>query len=310
MKELNRYSNWLSEKPRNTIGTRVLQVCMGIVICFRIATELPFANFLWGPNGVSSDASSKSMFGQSLGSLIDSLFYSSINGIYFLLLILFLGATGFIFNYKTRIATLLCYLSFLLIEIRSPGLNDGGDNIARISLFYMLLLCSNPSKPNLSDLKIWMHNVGVIAIIAQLMIMYWTSGFMKITGEKWQNGTAMYIISNVEWFSLPSVRNIFLNPIITTIGTYVTMVFMILFPIAIFSRFKFLWIFIGGILHIGIAYTMGLLTFSLIMIGLELFIITDEEYHKIMERFHTSPIFLFVKRTYFDLTKRLTKSQT
>jgi hypothetical protein len=53
---------------------------------------------------------------------------------------------------------------------------------------------------------------------------------------------------------------------------------MILFPVAIFSRFKFLWIGAGICFHLGIAYFMGLLTFSLVMIGLELFLISDQEY--------------------------------
>jgi hypothetical protein len=66
------------------------------------------------------------------------------------------------------------------------------------------------------------------------------------------------------------------NPAITTFATYVPMTFMILFPVAIFSKFKFLWIGAGICFHLGIAYFMGLLTFSLVMIGLELFLISDQ----------------------------------
>jgi hypothetical protein len=310
MTELDRFTNWFSEKPRNTAGTRILQICIGVMICFRIGTELPFASFLWGPNGVSSDNSAKDMFGENLGGYIDSTVYSSMSGIYFIIVVLFIGATGLIFNYKTRISTLLCFMTFLLLEIRSPGLNDGGDNITRLSLFYMILLCPNPMKSKMSNLKVWLHNVGIAAITAQLMIMYWTSGFMKITGEKWQNGTAMYVISNVEWFSLPAIRDIFLNPVVTTIGTYAPMVFMILFPIAIFSRLKFLWIFVGIFLHLGIAYTMGLLTFSLVMIGLELFIITDEEYIFFKDKLQNLNTIFSPKKIYRKLSTGLGKIRT
>ena len=130
-------------------------------------------------------------------------------------------------------------------------------------------------------LKIWFHNLGVASIITQLMVVYITSGFLKAAGEKWQNGTAMYVISKVEWFSLPGFREMFTNPFITTIATYAPMFFMIFFPIAIFSRFKYLWIGTGFFFHLGIAYSMGLVTFSTVMIGLELFLISDPEYESL-----------------------------
>jgi hypothetical protein len=271
---------WLSVKPRHTTGIRILQVIIGSMICFRIGTEIPFAAYLWGPDGISTTETSQHYFGETLGSFFDNLFFSSMSGVYALLFLLFVGATSLIFNIKTRVASALCAFTFILLESRLPAINDGGDNIMRLTLIYMILLTSKPLKENLSKIKIWVHNIGVASIILQLMILYETSGFLKANGEKWQNGTAMYVISNVEWFSLPGFRTLFSNPYITTIGTYVPMFFMILFPVAIFSRFKFLWIFIGVMLHFGIAYAMGLIVFSSVMIGLELSLINDSEYER------------------------------
>uniref|UniRef100_UPI004048BBFB hypothetical protein n=1 Tax=Roseivirga sp. TaxID=1964215 RepID=UPI004048BBFB len=66
---------------------------------------------------------------------------------------------------------------------------------------------------------IWLRNIGIIAIKIQICILYFTSGFMKATGDYWSNGTAMYYISRVEWFSHPAMRDVFLNPYVTTIAT-------------------------------------------------------------------------------------------
>jgi hypothetical protein len=277
-------SNWLSDKPRHTKGVRVLQVLIGLMICFRIGTEVPFAKYLWGPNGIATGETSAHYFGVALGGLIDALFYTTDGGIYFLLFILFTGAVCLVINVKTRFAVFVCAFCFIILELRLPAINDGGDNITRLTLIYMLLLTSNPLKESINSLKIWLHNIGIACIISQLMILYWTSGFMKIMGDKWQNGTAMYLISNVEWFSLPWSKEIFKDPYITTISTYLPMVFMILFPIAIFSRFKFTWIIMGIIFHLSIGYFMGLVTFSMVMIGLELFLITDDEYRLFRSR--------------------------
>jgi hypothetical protein len=288
-------NEWLSVKPRNTTGIRILQIFIGLMICFRIGTELPFAEYLWGPNGISTTENSQHYFGVTLGTVFDKLFFSSMMGVYTLIIILFFGALSLIFNFKTRVAAAICGFAFIMLETRLPAINDGGDNIMRLTLIYMVLLTSDPLKENISKVKIWINNIGVAAIILQLMILYETSGFLKASGEKWQNGTAMYVISNVEWFSLPGFRELFTNPYFTTVVTYSSMFFMIFFPIAIFSRFKFLWIFIGILMHIGIAYSMGLITFSTVMIGLELSLITDEEYKKIREVINNSWV---VRRLY------------
>lgn len=49
------------------------------------------------------------------------------------------------------------------------------------------------------------------------------------------------------------------------------MIFLVWFPIAMVSKMKLLWIFIGITFHIGISGFMGLVTFGVTMIGLELF---------------------------------------
>lgn len=273
--------HWLSAEPRHITGTRILQVVMGTMLCFRIATELPFAGYLWGPNGIHTTEDSTFSFGITLGSFLDRLFFSSMTGVYSLLFLLFLGAISLILNVKTRVGVVVCAFAFILIDSRLPAINDGGDNIMRLVLIYMALLTSAPRRENMGKVRIWLHNIGVAAIIVQIMILYETSGFMKASGEKWQNGTAIYTISNVEWFSLPQLRELFTNPYICTIATYVPMFIMILFPMAIFSRAKPVWIFMGICLHIGIGYMMGLVVFSTVMIGLELFLITDEEYRKL-----------------------------
>lgn len=278
---------WLAASPKHTKGCRILQVIIGSLICFRISTELPFASYLWGPNGINTFENSKSSLGVFLGVFFDTLFFSSMTGVYALLFFLFLGAISLILNIKTRAATIICFLMFILLENRLPAITDGGDNIMRITLIYMILLKPSSSSPGVSPLAIWLHNIGVISIIFQLMIVYETSGFMKACGEKWQNGTAMYVISNVEWFSSPLLNKIFSDPFLCTLVTYGSMFFMIFFPIAIFSRFKLLWIIIGISLHIGIAYSMGLIVFSSVMMALELFLITDKEYESIVHYIKT-----------------------
>lgn len=290
----NAYS-WMSLRPQHVIGVRISQFMIGIMLCMRISTELPFALYLWGEQGLGASHSTKTFFGSELGTYFDDLFFSSEIGIYSLLFLLFLSALGLIFNFQTRIMSLLAFILFVGLENRLPAINDGGDNITRLVLFYMVFLISKPNRKIYSEWKVWLHNIGVISIILQLVILYATSGLMKAFGEKWHNGTAMYVISNVEWFSVPAYRDMFLHPVISTLGTYIPLLFMILFPVAIISRLKLLWIFIGISLHLGIAIMMGLITFSTVMIGLELLIISDNEYNYLLRSFYESKVYTITK---------------
>lgn len=279
MKTINQVRSWFSEAARHTQGTRYLQICLGFVLLFRVGTEAPFAQYFWGPNGIG-DGSMSYVLGPTLGSLLD-LFFTTPLGVWCVLALTAAGAIGLMMGYRTRWATGLALLGLFMLEQRLSIIGDGGDNITRLTLMYALFLQPAGAKSKPGSLGTWVHNVAVVAIVTQLIMLYVTSGMMKTYGEKWHSGTAMYYISQVEWFSLPMMREWFKIPFVTTVATYVPMFFMVWFPIAIFSRFKLLWIFVGINLHFGIATMMGLITFSSAMIGLELFLVTDGEYAQI-----------------------------
>jgi predicted DCC family thiol-disulfide oxidoreductase YuxK len=75
----------------------------------------------------------------------------------------------------------------------------------------------------------------------------------------------------------------FKHPLVVTFASYLPMMFLIFFPMALMTRLKLFWIAVGILFHVNIAITMGLVTFATVMIGLELFMITDAEYHRLGE---------------------------
>jgi len=218
-----------------------------------------------------------------LGNVFDQVFTTDA-GIFFVLFILGIGALGLLFGYSTHVATFVVLVSFSLLYKRLPELRDGGDDITRLVLIYMLFLLPHRAKFSSGQLRVWLHNIAVLAITFQLMVMYVASGFAKATGEWWQQGVAMYYVSQVQWYTLPGAHGLFTNPWIVTLATYVSMFYQLLFPVAIISRMKLPWIMLGILFHLSIAVLMGLLTFSTVMIGLELFLISDQEYAKLWNR--------------------------
>jgi predicted DCC family thiol-disulfide oxidoreductase YuxK len=112
------------------------------------------------------------------------------------------------------------------------------------------------------------------------MILYFVAGTAKLQGEVWVNGTALYYVMHTDWFGPGQLwlRDLFKNPWIVTLGTYGSVLYQIGFPFMIFSRWQLLWIAIGIIFHLGIAATMGLISFSTILIGLVLFTVSDDRW--------------------------------
>jgi hypothetical protein len=54
-----------------------------------------------------------------------------------------------------------------------------------------------------------------------------------------------------------------------------------LFPFAVLSPLRVPWVVVGIVFHLGIALTLGLISFSIVMIGLDLFFITDAEHTRV-----------------------------
>jgi hypothetical protein len=269
---------WLSDAPRHRTGIRALQIAVGLLFWFRAATEFRSAGYLWGPHGVTA-GQVHAIAGHRLGGFPDWAFRTEL-GTNLAVLSMGLAGAALVFGLATRSATAWLLLGALVFEARFSELLDGGDNVTRIVLVYMLLLLPARSNPPRGSLRVFFHNLGVVAIAAQLCVVYMTAGFMKATGARWSQGTALYLVSQVDWFSLPSSRGMFKIPLVATLSAYVTIFFQLWFPIAMFSRLRLLWVVIGIGMHLGIAVMMGLIPFSTVMIGLELVLVGDETYAK------------------------------
>ena len=276
MKSLRSRWQGLADEPHQQHGVRILQVAIGLMLLFRVFTEGPFAAYLWGPRGLGS-GSAEYFFGALIGRFLDRIFGTEI-GTVAVVVLLGCAALGLLLGFRTRISTGLALLTLLLLEGRLQDLPDGGDNITRLVLCYMLFLIPAASQPARGSLSVWMHNIAVLAIALQVMVLYSVAGFTKAYGDMWHHGTAMYYISQVQWFSLPAMRDVFKSPLITMVSSYATVLYEVWFPVAVISPLRRPWIVIGVLFHLGIAVFMGLITFSIVMIALDLVFISDREY--------------------------------
>ncbi|WP_141732379.1 hypothetical protein [Oligoflexus tunisiensis] len=274
-----------STSPMQVKSVKVLRIVIGLVFVIRIATELPFASYFWGPNGIGQ-GSAVVYFGSALGPILDKVFQADASVVVLLIANLAL-AILLIAGKSHRLCCALLFISSTMFQTRLAEIQDGGDNLTSLLLIYLIFTTNSGSSRYLwlRGVKIWVHNLAVMTIGFQIAILYMTSGFLKAQGLDWYSGIALYNVSQVDWVSLPSIRPIFNSPLVSTLACYVTIFFQCTFPVAIFSRLKLVWLAIGIIFHIGIAIYMGLVPFALIMVGAELFFIIDSEWNFLARRF-------------------------
>ncbi len=274
---------WLDGEPQHRAGIALFQRAIAMAILIRVATEFRFAPFLWGPHSIAPDRALEKELGARFGAPLDA-WFATVEGTYLVLAALALSSLGLLFQQWTRVSVAVACITFTVLGLRLPELNDGGDNVAALALLYMIGALPAAATAAAGSLRAWLHNLAVLAIVIQVCLVYFVAGFMKIQGESWHNGTALFLISQVEWFSLPSTRAAFMHPVVATAGAYSTMLFQVWFPVALFSRFKLLFVGVAMGFHAGIAITMGLLTFSIVMAGADLALISDEEYAAMRRR--------------------------
>ncbi|WP_405831220.1 HTTM domain-containing protein [Streptomyces sp. NBC_01176] len=191
-------------------------------------------------------------------------------------------------------AVLACHwvLLWSLYE-RQPVLLDGGDNLAYLVLLMLLATrcydrfslssgladkLARRVPAQLSSLTTPLHNLGVVAVAAQMCLVYVVSGLYKVQGQMWQDGTALFYVLRVPEFSLPGVSNlVYGNDFLVVAGTYVTVIFLVYFPLGVLVPALRPWAAALSIsFHLAIAVCMGLTGFALTMIACDLVFLDKE----------------------------------
>lgn len=291
----------LNQKKHMLIGASLIRIAFALIILYNYTINYFQRYFLWGADGVIG-FSKISIENTPLAGF--SLYNFSTTNLYFDV-IYHLGiivALAFLFGYKGKVISILNFIFVWSLMTRNHLILDGGDNISRILLVYLILVNTtayfsidaylkgksgkgkNENENTVAStnfsLRNLVHNLAVLACLVQVSIVYITSGLHKAMGELWQSGTALYYILQVEEFSHPFFRDLILSSdVILVFGAYMAVFVQLAFPFLVFNRYT-KYIGMAGIIcmHLGIAVVMGLFSFSFIMIANQLLFLSDKEY--------------------------------
>ncbi|WP_283134315.1 HTTM domain-containing protein [Rhizohabitans arisaemae] len=129
-----------------------------------------------------------------------------------------------------------------------------------------------------------LHNAALLATLLQVSIVYFNAGLLKVRGEMWQQGTALYYTLRTDEFApFPWLsRLIWENDLAVNAGSYFAVFIQLAFPLLMLNRItrRLGLVAVTG-MHVGIGVLMGLGSFSLIMIFSDLLFVRSGTYRRV-----------------------------
>lgn len=181
-------------------------------------------------------------------------------------------------GYRTRLATVGCWLLALSIQNRNPMILQAGDTLLRVLLFWSIFLplgarfsvdaALDKSK---GEPPKFVCSIASAALLLQMTFMYFFSFLLK-DGATWKEGTALYYALSVDQWTRPLGIWIRQFTQLNTIATHSTLLLEGIGPFLPFipfynARLRVASILLFSGLHAGIAMTMALGLFSYVSIA-------------------------------------------
>lgn len=217
---------------------------------------------------------------------------ASIHGLYIFLLAL---ATLGLSNRPLMILTWVIAQGFIQ---RNFSVLFGADVIGTLFLFYLGFTRCNEyfslrrfflSKKAIYNPNLWSDQLSTVffrLLQIQLFTIYTYTGFEKLKGTTWWDGTALWTVLVNPQFT--SYDLLFLKdfPLFFAIGTFVTIVFEVYFPVLVsIKRTRLLWLSLGVAFHLMIGLLLGLMSFSLVMMSTYILFVYRLNLIHFMEKF-------------------------
>ena len=189
---------------------------------------------------------------------------------------------------STLISVLVVYLDQAFLQ-RNMSVMFGADQIGGIFLLYLALADHskhlsvqayfNSKKPKLSTEILTPMFYRLIQV--QLCIVYAYTGFEKLKGNSWWDGTALWSVFANPQFVIADMTWVRHFPWAIVAACFMTILFEIYFPVLVWIKAIRKYVLSFGVLfHTGIAVVMALYGFALVMMAPYLLFI-DSEFLKI-----------------------------
>ena len=209
------------------------------------------------------------------------------------LLIWLSAAFLLLIGWRPRLAAVVAWVLSISILNLNYYLHNSGDRIRNIILFYLMLTpCGAAwSLDNCFERKreqqtgpVYISPWALRLLFVQMAFIYFFNGFYKAAGPEWRSGEALhYILGNVQWARW-SMVDLPLPYAVSRGLTWLVLVWELGFPLFVAMRpIRNPTLWLGVILHLGMAVSLQLGMFSFYMLCLYLPLVPWERWSKRMD---------------------------
>lgn len=176
-----------------------------------------------------------------------------------------------IVGYHTRIMTVINFVLLLSLHERNVYILTGADTALRVFSFWLMFIeCGRVYSLDTRQTRGAIAAFPVWALRLQVILIYFTTAYLKWLGEPWRQGEALHYVLQLETILLPPgwiLREIASESLLRTLS-HAALGIETLLPILFLLPMRWRWIGIGlGIaLHLGIGISLAIPDFSVVMI--------------------------------------------
>lgn len=294
----SRLLHWFTEERHSTRALSAVRIGYGVTTFLFLIVNLPVRQQLWGVESAydwelfmegAAQGSQPSLYALSSSALWADVLYFG----------LMVMALLFALGWHTRVITVVFYVLLWSLHARNPLVTNGGDNLVRIILIYLMFaqtaahwsLDARRNRRRVAAGRVQhdrlagtiFHNGALIACVTQICILYLASGLFKVQGRMWQEGTAVYYVMRTADFNAwPELSALVYQwPVVVVAATYAAVFVQLAIPLALINPVAKR-IVLPAVLgmHLGIGFFMGLPYFSLYMIVSDLLLLSNKDMHE------------------------------
>lgn len=263
-------------EPISPASIGLFRICFGVVIFLAVLGRYPFRDIFYGQNAIVSYETMNPYFHGN------PIFYfrwlpqaDPWLNLYFLGL---LAVTiCFTIGFFTRASSILVFLGLISLSNRNFFIDNAGDDLMRINCFFLMFshagaafsvdrwwrIKRGKESTELQPRPPWAQRL----LQLQLAYLYADTFYLKLPGEGWRDGTALYYALNYLELRRFDFKYLFYYLWQIKLATYSVMTgeFALAFLVW-FKKFRYGVLAVGLLLHVGINLTMQFPIFQYVMI--------------------------------------------
>jgi hypothetical protein len=310
-----RFENWMTGAKRARYGMAIGRFLLGVMMAGEALTNLGTARYAFSSGMAWSGQMEfpSSSFATIWPFRFLNRLAMSETGVYRVFGGLIVCAILFAIGFRARLMMIPLFVSWVAYLSLNTLIQDQSDNLSRIAMICLAFTATSEvwsvdawrrrkwaGNPGRFFLVRWwrfqpvlpkwlttlLHNAGLVAVGAQLIMVYFWGGMFKAQGSPWYTGYAVYNpIHTVQFGTWPELSNFMTTwaPMVG-IASVGTILVQVSFPVMLLRRGTRIAALCAILMfHISIAVVMGLPWFSLAMVALDAVFIRDKTYREVAD---------------------------